>query len=83
MLSQRGSALPFVIIALVVLGALAFFLYSQGYLKLPSSAKPSPSPSASAVPLKTEYQNPFEEKSQYQNPFSQSSDYQNPFSSLK
>lgn len=67
-----------ILVVLVVLGAL--LLNSFPYKK--QSAFPLVQPSITPTPtvlLKTEYDNPFDEKSNYDNPFSESKDYKNPF----
>lgn len=81
MYRERGFAhLLLILLVLVLIAAAAFFLYNKGLLNIPGlSPKSSPDP---ASLLKTEYQNPFEEKANYSNPFSES-EYQNPFEALE
>lgn len=83
---------PFLwIMILVLIAFLALYLLSEIYKKAktgqakPSSPKQaavttSPTPIPATVELKTEYQNPLDEKTQYVNPFSE---YKNPFDEMK
>lgn len=73
------------ILALVVAAVVGYLFYTK---KLPGFFNTSTSSSTdtedSSSLLKTEYQNPFEERSSYSNPFSESTEsgYKNPFDNL-
>lgn len=60
------------LISIVVIGV-AYVLLAIGVIKNPFSKKLE-------VPLKSAYQNPFDQKTQYVNPFSE---YKNPFDYLQ
>ncbi len=77
---EKGSValLPLLLILLVVGGLLVYFGVNN---YLPTYNKPqTQSTTQQAVPLKTDYQNPFDKNNQYVNPFAE---YKNPFDSLK
>lgn len=79
--NQKGAVtLAVPLLLLLVIGAILFFLISQGLIKLPSKVIPTlPGKGKEAtVSLQTQYQNPFDGK--FVNPFS---GYKNPFDALK
>lgn len=77
-LNQKGSAfLILVLIFAVVLVSVGLVFYKT---LTNSTKKLNKTSDTLVVALKTEYNNPFDQKTQYQNPFSQ---YHNPFDDLK
>lgn len=73
-----------IVLMVIMIGIIAFYLMGLKTGTSSSKAVSSPSPEAAAVvsptiPLKEEYQNPFDEKTQYANPFEES---ENPFDAL-
>lgn len=83
MSQQRGFAhLLLILLVVLIAGVIAYLFYTNnlpGFSKTKLNFQTSTEESSSV--LKTEYQNPFEEKSSYTNPFS-NPDYQNPFDNL-
>lgn len=68
-MSQKGNITVILLaIALIVIGVLAYLLYSRGVLKAPVTDQ--------QVRLNTQYLNPFEKETHYVNPFDE---YKNPF----
>lgn len=70
-----------IIIVVLVFGVLSLLvvkklLNNQTAVSVPLSSSITPTPTTL---LKTEYENPFDEKSNYENPFAESKDYKNPF----
>ncbi len=68
-----------IILLFVIGGFLVFLNVSNRSQKSPATAAQTTITPEPAIPLKTEYTNPFDEKAKYQNPFSASEEYQNPF----
>lgn len=66
---QKGNiTVILLMIALIVIGVLAYLLYSRGVLKAPVTEP--------QIRLNTQYLNPFEKETHYLNPFD---GYKNPF----
>ncbi len=90
--NHHAKKIPFIgILVLVFIVVLILYFLSEIYKKTrfakenPDTSKQavvavSPTPLPATVELKTEYQNPLDEKTQYVNPFSE---YKNPFDELQ
>lgn len=65
------------ILVLLIIGAVLYFLFTQGIIKNPFSQLKLPGVNKGPeVSLKSEYKNPFDKDTQYVNPFET---YKNPF----
>ena len=75
--NQKGIAhILLLIVILLAVGAVVYFLFSQGIIKNPFQNLRLPGQGGSSVSLKSEYENPFDKNTQYVNPFE---GYKNPF----
>lgn len=75
--NQKGVAhLLLPILILLIIGAVVYFLISQGIIKNPFQKIRLPGQGGPSVSVKTEYKNPFDKDTQYVNPFET---YKNPF----
>ena len=75
--NQKGIAhILLLIVILLAVGAVVYFLFSQGIIKNPFQNLRLPGQGGPSVSLKSEYENPFDKNTQYVNPFE---GYKNPF----
>ena len=75
--NQKGIAhILLLIVILLAVGAVVYFLFSQGIIKNPFKNLRLPGQGGPSVSLKSEYENPFDKNTQYVNPFE---GYKNPF----
>lgn len=81
-MSKETGAAPIILLLLIVAAVAVFYiLVSRGMIRTSLPVGPAqPASIKTTVPLKTEYQNPFDKDAQYVNPFSS---YKNPFDQLK
>lgn len=77
LMSSRGFTPIIILLVVAILAGLAFLGYQ--YLSKRTGQVPA------EIPMREEYENPFDEKAQYTNPFesTQSTEYKNPFDSLE
>lgn len=82
-MSQKGGIVLILLIIVVIIGLLiGAFLITQKTNLFPQASNKASSQTSSDEPdvaLKTQYENPFDEKTSYENPFE---NYQNPFDNL-
>lgn len=82
-MNEKGFAHFLILLVILIAIALlvgAFFFKDTIIQKISSPPTPYTTSEASRSGLlKTEYDNPFDEKTQYSNPFEETSTYKNPF----